>query len=397
MAQPTSPEGHRTRLRQQFLSAPDTLSATQLLELLLTYAIARRDVSPLAEALMGRFGRLDGVVGASYRELLTVSGVGEQTALLITLAGRLAQLGAHSLTEQPPAALQQPLFEDAAAPPEAAETLPGHAEPARPRQPQMRTFANDEIANSLTFLPQAAEFASLDSFKAHLREHLPYNSASTRVRRANYILERFFPQDRIDIPLTYYAALCTSLEGLKPVVFYHVLSSELLAAKAAEEVVWPALPLGQVEREALREMVLKYLPELEAASQAKVLRSLFNTYCLLSVASEVGATLRIRTHKGTLESFLYVLTAEFPQPGIYRFEAIEHGPMRRWLLWDRAWMRLQLYNLQDLGIIAKVSEIDTIRQFTLQFDQANALRQFFQNANRQSLAVREALTETETA
>ena len=120
-----------------------------------------------------------------------------------------------------------------------------------------------------------------------------------------------------------------------------------------------------------------------------MLRSLFNTYCLLSVASEDGTMLRFRTHKGTLESFLYVLAAEFPQPGIYRFEAIELGPMRRWLLWDREWMRLQLYNLQDLGIIAKVSEIDTIRQFTLQFDQAIALRQFFQNPNRRSVAMRD--------
>lgn len=51
--------------------------------------------------------------------------------------------------------------------------------------------------------------------------------------------------------------------------------------------------------------------------------------------------------------------------------------MRRWLLWDREWIRRQLYNLQDLGIVSKVSEIDTIRQFTIGLDQAAALERFF--------------------
>jgi hypothetical protein len=51
--------------------------------------------------------------------------------------------------------------------------------------------------------------------------------------------------------------------------------------------------------------------------------------------------------------------------------------MRRWLLWDREWMHKQLYNLRDVGILSKVSQIDTLRQFTLQYDQPTALRHYF--------------------
>ncbi len=47
--------GHRERLRQKFQSAPAFLSDKELLELLLTYAIPRKDTTPLAEELINRF------------------------------------------------------------------------------------------------------------------------------------------------------------------------------------------------------------------------------------------------------------------------------------------------------------------------------------------------------
>jgi hypothetical protein len=52
-------------------------------------------------------------------------------------------------------------------------------------------------------------------------------------------------------------------------------------------------------------------------------------------------------------------------------------------------MRQQLYNLQDFGILTKVSEIDTIRQFTLAVDQPTALRIFFEHPERDKKAIRE--------
>jgi methionine aminopeptidase len=49
--------GHRDRLRQRFLrDGPDALPDYELLELLLTFAIPRIDVKPLAKQLIARFG-----------------------------------------------------------------------------------------------------------------------------------------------------------------------------------------------------------------------------------------------------------------------------------------------------------------------------------------------------
>lgn len=379
-----SHSGHRQRLRERLLaSGARDLSDPELLELLLTYAIPRRDVALLAHRLLEQFGDLSGVLAASHAKLLAVDGIGEQAAILIEVVAQVAGRMTNQEAATGDTAWQPSLFETE------PDLGPLFRQQAEPEEPAMRTFANDEIANSLAFLPQAEQFESYEAFKAHLQERLPYNSESTRQRRANYILNRFFPQERLDVPITYYAAHCASQEDLKPVLFYHVLKAEPLAVRVAEELIWPALPVGRVEREDLREFILRYLPDIGASSQKNVIRSLFTAYDLASVGRQDETVLRFQVHRGTFEAFLYILTAGFPQPGMYRFEELEEGPMRRWLLWDREWMHKQLYNLRDLGILSKVSQIDTLRQFTLEFDQSTALRHYFEHPEREHLVLRE--------
>ena len=67
--------GHRQRLKRQFLEAGlDSLSDVNCLELLLFYAIARRDTNPLAHALLEQFGSLSAVFNASPEQLQQVPG-----------------------------------------------------------------------------------------------------------------------------------------------------------------------------------------------------------------------------------------------------------------------------------------------------------------------------------
>jgi hypothetical protein len=378
-------QGHRERLRKRFLSNPDSFSDSELLELILTYAIPRRDVAPLADNLLVQFGDLSGVLSASYQDLCKVDGVGEQAAILINAIGNLTSTYFHR---------EKPLRESVSRQ-EAKQNRLFEVEPDlgplfdEPKGPQMRAFVNDEIANSLQFLPEAIDFDSLDSYRQYLEENLPYNSITTRKRRVGHIINRLFTDGRIDTPLAYFASNASSSDDNKQALFYEVLRGEPLAAKVADEFIWPALPNGYVGREVMREFILRHLPDLSPASQTKVLNAIYKTYTLLSIGTSEGDLLRFQIHKGTLEGFLYVLTSEFPKPGVYSFEALYSGPMRHWLLWDKEWMRQQLYNLQDFGVIAKVSEIDTVRQFTTQLDQMNALRTYFEHPQRGSLSIRE--------
>lgn len=75
--------GHRDRLRERFLNAPDALPDYELLELLLFMAIPRRDVKPIAKTLIARFGNLAGVLNATRTDLEGVEGVSENTAVAI--------------------------------------------------------------------------------------------------------------------------------------------------------------------------------------------------------------------------------------------------------------------------------------------------------------------------
>lgn len=79
--------GHRERLRAKLES--NKLTSYEKLELLLTYAIPRRDVKPIAHALLNRFGGIYKILHADLDALETVPGVGHNTALLIHLVHEL--------------------------------------------------------------------------------------------------------------------------------------------------------------------------------------------------------------------------------------------------------------------------------------------------------------------
>ena len=78
--------GHRKRLRKRLLEGgPDALADHEVIELLLTQAVARRDMKPLARSLLQRFGSLAGVLQAEPRTLETHPGMGEATAAALQL------------------------------------------------------------------------------------------------------------------------------------------------------------------------------------------------------------------------------------------------------------------------------------------------------------------------
>lgn len=79
-------DGHRQRIRSEFMARPDVFPDYKVLELLLYYSNPRKDTNPLAHVLMERFGSLSGVLDASPEELKKVEGVGEQTVVLFKTA-----------------------------------------------------------------------------------------------------------------------------------------------------------------------------------------------------------------------------------------------------------------------------------------------------------------------
>lgn len=78
--------GHRERIRERFREEGlDTFAPHEVLELILTFAIPRMDVNPLAHRLLEHFGSLPDVLEASEDALLEVDGIGPQSAMLLAM------------------------------------------------------------------------------------------------------------------------------------------------------------------------------------------------------------------------------------------------------------------------------------------------------------------------
>ena len=86
----TELEGHRKRLKERFeRSSFDGFHDHEVLELLLSYAIPRRDVKPLAKALLSEYSNLAAVLDAPLENLRQMPGVGPHAAVLLAMVPRL--------------------------------------------------------------------------------------------------------------------------------------------------------------------------------------------------------------------------------------------------------------------------------------------------------------------
>ena len=84
-------KGHRERLRKRYIkSGLEGFNDYEVLELLLTYSIARKDVKPIAKELIEKFGTIDEIAKSDVKSLLEVDGIGEGSAVFLKLIGDVA-------------------------------------------------------------------------------------------------------------------------------------------------------------------------------------------------------------------------------------------------------------------------------------------------------------------
>ena len=82
-------EGHRKRLIQKLLDKKEVLSDHELLEILLFFAIPRKNVNEEAHRLIDDFGSLKNVLNVDADTLESVEGIGEKSAVFLSLIGEI--------------------------------------------------------------------------------------------------------------------------------------------------------------------------------------------------------------------------------------------------------------------------------------------------------------------
>lgn len=85
--------GHRLRLRDRFLNGGvSALAEYEIVELVLMFAIPRKDVKPIAKKLIQKYGGLKQILNADKNELIGIEGLGEHSVCLIKLMRDLIPL-----------------------------------------------------------------------------------------------------------------------------------------------------------------------------------------------------------------------------------------------------------------------------------------------------------------
>ncbi|MDR1806245.1 MAG: hypothetical protein LBQ80_05715 [Clostridium sp.] len=85
-------ENHRLRVRERFLKEGlSGFASHQVLELLLFYAIPRKDTNALAHDLLTRFGSLRRIFESSHEALRSVPGMTDNATVLLRLLPQLAR------------------------------------------------------------------------------------------------------------------------------------------------------------------------------------------------------------------------------------------------------------------------------------------------------------------
>lgn len=86
-------KGHRDRFRKKFTNKGNlgSMHDHEFLELLLFYAIPRCNTNEIAHKLINKFRTLQGVFDASIDSLMSVEGVGEAAAVLLSVQSELCK------------------------------------------------------------------------------------------------------------------------------------------------------------------------------------------------------------------------------------------------------------------------------------------------------------------
>jgi hypothetical protein len=145
---PASAEGHRERMRERFLAGDAAaLSDEALLELLLSYAIPRRDVKLLAKALLARFGDIASVLAADPTDLKRVSGIKENSVVLLKLAAHLRSTDGKADAQVTPPAGDPPDFDPAQEAPTSSDDKAPEGTPKVPKSKKSPDQPKLQVSN----------------------------------------------------------------------------------------------------------------------------------------------------------------------------------------------------------------------------------------------------------
>lgn len=362
--------GIRQKLREDFVSGePNALTDEALLELLLSYALSRGDPKPLAKRLILEFGGLDGVLSSDFDALCRVKGIKSYTATLLKLAGHLrfneTARDPRSWTAGKPQKSQMEIQSPRQQETTALQHADGPIHRANAARPKSDLFTNSVLKEAIELLPTLPDTEDIGIIRAFLKENLPFSSQNTRERYVPYIVNRLFPDGRADSALRSFARIYSGRQELRDACFYRFCRAEPLMLSVFHDLLLPAIGYGQMDRGRIREYLSDRYPSSKVVNLCA--KAIVNSLVAGGVARSDKKKITFNYRPPAMASLAFLIHSEFPAPGMYEISWLENSPLIRSMLWDPDRLLPGLYELRNLGLISKISEIDNIRQFTTEF------------------------------
>jgi len=366
--------GRRQKLRDSFVAGEiESRSEEAILEILLSYAIPKADLQPLSHKLINQFGDLSGVLSADFNELCNVNGIKSYSATLIKVfdwirinyqiqgSKRSSLINKRAPKQQTILGSQQKIREE-------DDNYKGQIEKLSKKDVKRQgtgMFSQAVLKEGIEILPQLPDTENLEEIKQFIENNLHFSAVETRKRYSNYIISRLFLDGLADHALRSFAKNFAEGQELRDVCFYRFCKAEPLMFSIFEDIILPAIGNGQIERSRLRQYLTNRFPLSKNIKKGAkgIVEALNAGRIALSDRNKISCKYR----EISIPSFAFIVHSEFPEPGIYDIAKIEQNRSIRALLWNPNRVLPSLYELRNWGLIAKVSEIDTVRQFTTKY------------------------------
>ena len=375
---------HRQLLRDRFTSGEEnSRSEKAILELLLIYAIPRKDVQPLAMKLLSEYGSLSSLLEAPMEMLCQSAGIKENSAILLKVVDWIRRhYGLRRIIEENPNSQTQIALFDPASP-NGMSTLLGisHTDQKKvTRKHGTGMFGKAMLNEAIHILPTLPNTNSLIEIRAFLRKNLHFSAEQTRQRNSNYIISRMFPEGHAHAPLRSFAKAFPNTQELRDVCFYRFLLSEPLEVEIIEDLILPNLGSGRLSRERIRKRLAEKFPE--AKSIVDCGKAIVDALTAGGIAKADRMKISFAYREIPVASFAFILHSEFPEPGMYDIRKLGENRIIRAMLWNPERLLHALYELRNRGLISKVSEIDNIRQFTTKHTLAGVVERIVSGGKR---------------
>ncbi|MEQ8187747.1 MAG: hypothetical protein ABRQ39_07210 [Candidatus Eremiobacterota bacterium] len=223
-------------------------------------------------------------------------------------------------------------------------------------------FTKSLLKEAISILPGVPDTESMSEMKEFLRKNLHFSSETTRNRYANYITKRLYPSGHPDRALRAFALKYEGRQELRDVCFYRLCTAEPVVYNVIHELLIPSIGHGKIERDKLRDYLRTCFPSSKSIGDGS--RAIVEALTGANIARSDRTSFSFSYRQVLLPSFAFILHSEFPEPGIYDMGKLENNRAINSMLWKPDGIMTSLYELRNQGIISKISEIDSLRQFT---------------------------------